>query len=148
MRARTVGLDSFIFQQSLVLRRKVWLSQRMAGEGENGNGATQSGVRLLSEREVAERLSISEVTLQNWRATGKKGPAWLRLEGRTIRYRESDIDAWLSAQEVQPSRLVGPSPQPGGVRQAFERYERRTPIESNTAPVGAFESRGRRGETS
>jgi hypothetical protein len=40
-----------------------------------------------------------------------------------VRYRESDIEAWLVEQEVRPSRLIGPSPQ-GGVGQYFERYER------------------------
>jgi len=122
----------------------------MAREGKNRNGATHSGERLLSEREVAERLAISEVTLQNWRAENK-GPAFLRLESRMVRYRESDIEAWLAAQEVRPSRLVTPTPN-GGLGQIFERIERRTPIESTSAETPArsaeFESRGRRGEPS
>jgi predicted DNA-binding transcriptional regulator AlpA len=105
----------------------------MTAEGKNGNGTTHSGERLLSEREVAERLAISEVTLQNWRATGKKGPAWLRLEGRTIRYRESDIATWLAAQEVQR-----PSPRPvgypsGGLGQLVDRIRRSTPVEKALA---------------
>jgi predicted DNA-binding transcriptional regulator AlpA len=103
----------------------------MARDGKNGNGAaradTGAASLLLSERQVAERLNVSEVTLQEWRCQ-HKGPPFLRLSGRMIRYRESDIEAWLVEQEVRPSRLVGPSPN-GGLGQYFERVERRTPVE-------------------
>lgn len=131
----------------------------MAGDGKDGNGvARPSGAtsRLLSERQVAERLNISEVTLQEWRCL-QKGPPFIRLGSRMVRYRESDIEAWLVEQEVRPSRMVGPSPQGGGLGQYFERVERRTQIETSRAEpgvtragsgtqahAGAFESRGNR----
>lgn len=79
---------------------------RMARDGKSGNGTAQPSdfaARLLSERQVAERLNIGEVTLQQWRARGK-GPPFVRL-GRTIRYREADIEAWLIPQEVVPAQL-------------------------------------------
>jgi predicted DNA-binding transcriptional regulator AlpA len=84
----------------------------MAGDGKNGTGAAQpsSGEgcsRLLSERDLAERWGISEITLQDWRCRGK-GPPFVRL-GRMIRYRAMDIEMWVLAHEVQPSRTVGAS---------------------------------------
>ena len=36
-------------------------------------------------------------TLANWRTAGN-GPKFARLNGRMIRYRRSDLDAWLSEQ--------------------------------------------------
>lgn len=42
---------------------------------------------------VSKRIDVSEATLRRWRATGQ-GPAFLRV-GRQVRYRASDVDAWL-----------------------------------------------------
>ncbi|WP_085853141.1 helix-turn-helix domain-containing protein [Palleronia marisminoris] len=44
---------------------------------------------LIRERELAERWSTSQRTLQRWRAEGK-GPAYI-LIGGAIRYRMADI---------------------------------------------------------
>lgn len=40
---------------------------------------------------------ISYQTLANWRTAGN-GPKFTRLNGRMIRYRRNDLDAWLSRQ--------------------------------------------------
>jgi predicted DNA-binding transcriptional regulator AlpA len=93
--------------------------------GESRHGSTEP--RLLCDKEVAKFLGVSEVTLADWRRL-KKGPPFVRLEGRMVRYRASDIEAWLAAQEIRPSRIVG-SPQ-GGLGQQFERLYRRTPVEN------------------
>jgi len=52
---------------------------------------------LLTEREVARALRITRGTLQNQRCSGR-GLPFLRL-GRTIRYRQADVDAYLKACE-------------------------------------------------
>jgi predicted DNA-binding transcriptional regulator AlpA len=83
----------------------------MAQYSKTGNDAVQSnagasGAKLLSEREVAERWGISEVTLQDWRCR-QKGPPFIRLGGRMIRYRELDIEIWLIEQESHPAAMRG-----------------------------------------
>lgn len=50
---------------------------------------------------VASRLKKSKATLKSWRASGQ-GPAFLRV-GRHVRYRPSDVEAWLERQRVQAS---------------------------------------------
>lgn len=62
--------------------------------------ASPSFQPLLTAKEAAEILSLSEATLSTWRSRGrvardgKSGPRFLRL-GRTIRYRQADIDEWI-----------------------------------------------------
>jgi predicted DNA-binding transcriptional regulator AlpA len=54
---------------------------------------------LLTQREAALALRLSERTLERWRVSGD-GPPFAKL-GRRIGYRESDLEAWIN------SRLVG-----------------------------------------
>ncbi len=49
---------------------------------------------LLIEQEVAPILRVSIRTLQKWRVNGK-GPPFIRVSARAIRYRRSDLDAWV-----------------------------------------------------
>ena len=46
---------------------------------------------------AAKYLSVSARILEDWRRAGT-GPAWHRAGGRLIRYRLSEIDAWVEAQ--------------------------------------------------
>ena len=59
--------------------------------------------RLLREREVGQRLDVSLKSLQKWRRE-KRGPAYIKLDGLGgIRYRETDIDAWIERNMVATS---------------------------------------------
>ena len=49
---------------------------------------------LLTTREAAEALRLSERTLIRWRVE-RKGPPVVRA-GRRVVYRPSDLDAWLA----------------------------------------------------
>lgn len=53
---------------------------------------------LLTSKATAQLLGYAPGTLENLRAQGR-GPKWMRINGRSIRYRRSDIDAWLADQE-------------------------------------------------
>jgi hypothetical protein len=53
---------------------------------------------LLTEVQSAEVLNLSMRTLQAWR-TRRTGPSFVRA-GRAIRYRRSDLDAWVAANTV------------------------------------------------
>ncbi len=57
---------------------------------------------LMTPRQAAEFLRISEATLSTWRSRrgrvardGKDGPRFFRA-GRSIRYRRHDLDLWLA----------------------------------------------------
>lgn len=49
--------------------------------------------RLLVRAEAAERLRIGPRTLERWERSGY-GPRPVRI-ARAVRYRESDINAWI-----------------------------------------------------
>jgi len=53
---------------------------------------------LLTQREAATLLRLSERTLERWRVAGD-GPKKVRL-GRSIRYRLADIEAYIAARVV------------------------------------------------
>jgi predicted DNA-binding transcriptional regulator AlpA len=107
----------------------------MARDGKNGNGTTQSngsaGSRLLTEHEVAARLNVAVVTLQGWRPQ-QKGPPFIRLETRLIRYREVDLETWIASHEVvRPARLIGAGH--GANSDYFRKYEGQEPVDSARA---------------
>lgn len=61
---------------------------------------------LLTEKEVARLLGVSTYLLQRWRCYGG-GPNYIRVGGRggrAIRYRRSDITAYLEKNTVTPER--------------------------------------------
>jgi excisionase family DNA binding protein len=50
---------------------------------------------LLTERDAAAMLRLSERTLQRLRVSGG-GPAFYKC-GRLVRYREDDLSSWLAS---------------------------------------------------
>ncbi len=65
------------------------------------NGTAElATVRFLNEKEVAELLGLSVLTLQQWRLRGR-GPRWHRLGGPqkgAVRYRLDEVLKWAEAQ--------------------------------------------------
>jgi predicted DNA-binding transcriptional regulator AlpA len=55
---------------------------------------------LLDEKEAAHFLKMAAATLRNWRVT-KQGPAVLRVGKRAIRYRFSDLEAFIAASSAE-----------------------------------------------
>lgn len=53
---------------------------------------------LLDERGLCALLAISSVTATKWRAKAK-GPPFIKV-GRLVRYRRSDVDAWLRTNTI------------------------------------------------
>jgi excisionase family DNA binding protein len=64
--------------------------------------------RLLKTDEVAEMTGLSRETLAQWRWLKKEIP-YVRLGKKCVRYRESDIDAWLAKRLV--SVVSGENPE-------------------------------------
>jgi len=54
--------------------------------------------RLLTSTQVAEHLQVPTRTLEAWRYTGT-GPTFVRV-GKYVRYRHTDVDAWVASQEA------------------------------------------------
>ena len=55
----------------------------------------QSG-RCIGEHKLSAMTALSVLTLRKWRSQGR-GPRFLKLGG-AVRYRLSDVEAWISAQ--------------------------------------------------
>lgn len=53
--------------------------------------------RLLDPEDVANILNMSPRTLERWRAQGR-GPHFVRLSGRRVRYRNADVQRWIARQ--------------------------------------------------
>lgn len=62
---------------------------------------------LLTAREAAERLKLSESYLEKARIRGD-GPRFVRL-GRSIRYRPEDIEAWVASRAAGSTSEYGAS---------------------------------------
>jgi predicted DNA-binding transcriptional regulator AlpA len=61
---------------------------------------------LLSQDETALFLGVSKNSLEKWRSE-RRGPVYVKV-GRLVRYRLSDLEAYLTNREVQPYQ----SPEP------------------------------------
>lgn len=60
---------------------------------------------VLTPEQAAEVLGVSTRTLSNWRSAGI-GPKWFRLADRLIRYRRSELHAWLREQERRSEQTM------------------------------------------
>lgn len=52
---------------------------------------------LLTVRAAADYLKVATGTLYNWRHAGT-GPPAVTVGVRSVRYRRSDLDAWIDEQ--------------------------------------------------
>ena len=59
---------------------------------------------LVDDQRVAQMLSVSPETLKRWRQLGS-GPLFVRVGPRAVRYRPSDIAAWLESTRVRAGEL-------------------------------------------
>jgi len=64
--------------------------------------------QLLTARHVAELLGVSAETVLRWTRRGEL-PAF-RLPGGAIRYREADLDVWLSARSCASAPISADCP--------------------------------------
>jgi excisionase family DNA binding protein len=62
--------------------------------------------RLLTARELADRLGVSVETVLRWARRGKLPAVY--LSSRAIRFREDDVDTWLE-ERAAPRRGVRPA---------------------------------------
>jgi predicted DNA-binding transcriptional regulator AlpA len=62
-------------------------------------------LRLLTQREAAGLLCLSERTLERLRVSGA-GPRYVKA-GRLVRYREGDLEAWINSRVVASTSEAG-----------------------------------------
>lgn len=74
---------------------------------------------LLSQEEAAEFPALAPSTLSSGRVEGR-GPKFIRISGRAIRYRQSDLEIFIAEREVRLAQCVEPSATGGGVGQRDE----------------------------
>ena len=55
---------------------------------------------LLTQREAASVLRLSERTLERFRCSGL-GPKFIRLGQKSVRYQQSALDEWIAERVVQ-----------------------------------------------
>jgi len=68
---------------------------------------TDFQTKLINEHEAADYIGHSVRALQNWRVRGG-GPKFVKISGRSIRYRRCDLNDWIEARLVcSTSELVG-----------------------------------------
>jgi predicted DNA-binding transcriptional regulator AlpA len=60
-------------------------------------------LRLLTQRDAATLLCLSQRTLERLRVTGA-GPRYVKA-GRSVRYREADLEAWIAARVVDSTSV-------------------------------------------
>lgn len=60
---------------------------------------------LITSAKVAEMLGVSEWCLRNWRHLGTKGPKFIKLGERFVRYRLSDVEAWIESHTRTPVEI-------------------------------------------
>lgn len=79
-----------------------------ADERSHSDRLASPGIRHLNQEQLAQRLGVSQRTLEGWRHRGK-GPAYLRLEGR-IAYRVIDVERFEleCLQTAAPARSGEP----------------------------------------
>jgi len=62
-------------------------------------------IRLLTQRQAAILLCLSERTLERLRVSGG-GPKFVKA-GRAVRYREADLEAWIADRVVTSTSQIG-----------------------------------------
>lgn len=63
---------------------------------------------LLTPIEAAHILGVELRTLESWRWRSSDGPPFVRINRRTIRYRKSDLLAWIDARALKSTSDPGP----------------------------------------
>jgi predicted DNA-binding transcriptional regulator AlpA len=71
--------------------------------------ALQKLRQILSEREVAEWLGISQPTLSRHRRY-RTGPPYIRLSTRRVGYRRDAVEAWLKEREQKDNQAAAGVP--------------------------------------
>lgn len=87
------------------------LAQKKSTFGNHSSGKEEEGSDpLLTRIQAAQYLHLSPTTLATWASTHRHDIPYIKL-GRSVRYRKSDLDQYLShnTYRVNPAALSGNS---------------------------------------
>lgn len=62
------------------------------------------GEEFLTVKQLAELLQVPVSTIYRWRHLGE-GPRGIRVSGRHVRYRRSDVESFLK-ERMDPERVA------------------------------------------
>ena len=65
--------------------------------------------KLLTEKQAARYLQLSPRSMQGWRIRSSAGPPFVKISATCVRYRRSDLDAWIEARLRTSTSDAGPS---------------------------------------
>lgn len=82
----------------------------MANTNNLGRTGHPMASRLLTAEDVAQQTGLSVETLAQWRSQ-KRGPLFVKISRNFVRYRQSDLDGWLSERIVRTDQ---DAPEEGG----------------------------------
>ncbi len=71
------------------------------GRVRNIDSSSVPSARLLTPAQAAHMLGIPEGTLAQWRSQ-HRGPIFVKLEGRLVRYRAGDLESYVAERIVEP----------------------------------------------
>jgi excisionase family DNA binding protein len=63
--------------------------------------SAQPTAKLLTPKQAAEFLGVPDGTLAQWRSQ-RRGPVFIKLEGRLVRYRARDLETYIAERVVAP----------------------------------------------
>ena len=69
--------------------------------------AADIGPHLLSTRDAAKALNVSERTMQDWRLRAC-GPQYVRISASAVKYRPRVLARWIAEREVSSTSDPGP----------------------------------------
>ena len=84
--------------------------------------------KLLTREEAAEWLGIRPQTLAAWATTRRHLP-FVKIGDKVVRYRRSDLEAYLAKQTVKPPELGG------HVREKCNAYQQEKTEQELTRPL-------------
>jgi predicted DNA-binding transcriptional regulator AlpA len=67
---------------------------------ENNSRREVELTKLLAAQDVSELTGLSIETLAQWRSQ-KQGPPFVKISRNCVRYRQSDLDGWVSERIVR-----------------------------------------------
>jgi excisionase family DNA binding protein len=77
-------------------KKRNYKERKEMNTNENNFGVTKASTELVTRREAAAYLGISEQTLAIWKCTGRYNLAYVKI-GRLVKYRRADLDAFIAS---------------------------------------------------
>ena len=78
------------------MRDKNHINSNVDGKTSDTDGLATSD-RLVRQEDAALILGVTPRCMENWRHRGE-GPKFVRISGRCIRYRKSDLYEWIEGR--------------------------------------------------